>query len=161
MKDETILMLKAIAENDNETVQKLLVKQNEQVRKYLLKLCTNNRKLKNFINKVFRENRGVEIYLDNDYGWEWDIECYGGDDGAEIAICNHNYKDDELDEDGWEMFNAHASFANYFDTFNWEDITLDNDKILLLVDYGDCLIFHIFDYEKMEDGKVDFYGITW
>jgi hypothetical protein len=134
---------------------------NENARKVLLNRCSNNRKLKNFINKVFRENKDIEIYLWDD-GWEWDIECHGGGESAEIAICNHDFRDDEHYEgDGWEMFNSPELFSNYFDSFNWEDITLDNGKILLLIDGDDHLAFQIVDNEKMEDGKVDFYGITW
>jgi hypothetical protein len=135
---------------------------NETVRKALLKFSTNNRKLKNFINKVFRENKDMQICAWDDYGWEWDIECPGGGESAEIAICNHDFRDDKNYEgDGWEMFNSPELFSNYFHSFNWEDITLDNGKILLLIDADDHLAFHIVDNEKMEDGKVDFYGITW
>jgi hypothetical protein len=127
---------------------------NEEVRTALLKLCTNNKNLKNFINKVFRENKDTEICAWEDYGWEWDVECDGEDDGAEIAICNH-----DLGE--WEMFDAPKAFASYFHSFNWDDIKLDNGKILLLTDEQDYLSFHIVDNEKMEDGMVDLHGITW
>lgn len=127
---------------------------NEEVRTALLKLCTNNKNLKNFINKVFRENKETEICAWEDYGWEWDVECYGSDEDAEIAMCNH-------DIDGWEMFDVPKAFASYFHSFNWDDIKLDNGKILLLTDEQDYLSFHIVDNEKMEDGMVDLHGITW
>jgi hypothetical protein len=131
------------------------------IKKALLDNCKNNKKLRAFINKLFKNNPDVEILAWEDYGWEWDVECYGID-GGEVAICNHDYRDDVCYEsDGWELYNLEHSFSNYFDNFNWQDITLDNGKYLLLLDEDDHLTFHIFDKEKMEDGKVDFYGITW
>ncbi len=135
---------------------------NDLVRKSLVNVCKNNKKLKNFINKFFRENKDVEILAWEDYGWEWDIECYGEDDGAEMAICNHDFRDDDCHEgDGWEINDCHPAFAKYFHNFNWDDITLDNGKMLILVDNQDYFAFHILDFDNLEDGKVDWYGISW
>jgi hypothetical protein len=135
---------------------------NEEVRTALLRLCANNRNLKNFINKVFRENKDKQICAWEDYGWEWDVECNGSDEGAEIAICNHDLRDDKHYEgNGWEIYNAPKVFGNYFSNFNWDDIKLDDGKFLLLIDEEDYLSFQIFDGEKMEDGMVDVHGILW
>lgn len=135
---------------------------NEEVKTALLKLCTNNRNLKNFIKKVFRENKNKEICAWDEEDSKWDVECYGCDEGSEIAICNHDCRDDKnYVGDGWEIFDAHVLFGNYFENFNWDDIKLDNGKFLLLTDEEDYLSFHIVDNEKMEDGMVDLYGITW
>lgn len=130
----------------------------KDVRKSLLKNCTKNKKLKNFINRVFRENKDIEICAWEDYGWEWDIECFDEDDcGSKVAICNHIFRDDGWEDGGWLMYDVPALFSNYFnDSFNWGDIRLDNNKYLLLIDEGDYLSFHIFDENKMEDGKADF-----
>ena len=135
---------------------------NEEVRTALLKLCTKNTKLKNFINRVFREYEYMEISAFDDYGWEWDIECYGVD-GANVAMCNHDFRDDDCyDGNGWELSDVPTIFSKYFsDSFKWDNIRLDNGKLLLLTDECDYLAFHIVDYDKMEDGKVDFYGINW
>jgi len=135
---------------------------NELVEKALLNVCTKNKNLTEFIKKVFAENKDVEILAFEDYGWEWDIECYGKGDGAEIAICNHDFRDDDCYEgDGWEMELVPQEFSNYFHNFNWEDITIDNGKILLTIDREEYLSFQIVDMGKMEDGKVEFHGLTW
>jgi hypothetical protein len=135
---------------------------NEQVETALLKVCTKNKKLTNFIKKFFAENKDQEICAYEDYGWEWDIESYGKGEGAEIAICNHDWRDDDCWEgDGWEMELVPSEFADYFHNFNWKDITLDNGKILLLIDRQDYLFFQIVDMEKLEDGKVDWHGLNW
>ena len=134
---------------------------NEEVKTALLRLCTNNKNLKNFINKVFRENKDKQICAWEDYGCEWDVECHG-DEGSEIAICNHDIRDDKYHEgDGWEIFDAPKVFGNYFSNFNWDDIKLNDGKFLLLIDEEDYLSFNIVDEKNMEDGMVDLYGILW
>jgi hypothetical protein len=134
---------------------------NDEVKTALLNVCTQNKKLTKFINKFFDKYDEYEICAYEDYGWEWDIECYGKYGGAEIAICNHDFRDDKnFDGDGWELLNVPEMFSNYFSDFNWDDITLDNGKYLLLT-YDEYFSFQIVDKDNMEDGKVDFYGITW
>jgi len=148
-----------------ETVDLLNLKldsNNKEVKTALLRLCTNNRNLKNFINKVFRENADTEICAFDERSWEWDVECDGDDYGAQIAICNHDFKyDKHYDGDGWEISNTPKVFTNYFHNFNWDDIKLDNGNFLLLTDEEDYLAFHIVDEKNMEDGMVDLHGITW
>jgi hypothetical protein len=133
---------------------------NKEVRTALLKLCTNNNKLKNFINKVFRENADTEICAYDEVDSKWDVEC-DGDDGAQIAIHTYYFIEQFNYLDKWEMLYAPKVFTNYFDSFNWDDITLDNGKFLLLTDEEDYLVFHIVDEKNMEDGMVDLHGITW
>lgn len=135
---------------------------NDEVKNALLNVCKKNKKLTNFIKKFFTEHQDSEISAYEDYGWEWDIECYGKNEGAEIAICNHDFRDDECyDGDGWEIEEVPEEFSNYFHDFNWGDVTLDNGKIVLLVNAIDYYYFQIFDMEKMQDGKVDWHGINW
>lgn len=128
---------------------------NEQVEIALLKTCTKNKKLTNFIKKFFKENQDTEICAFDDYGWEWDIEKNGD---IEIAICNHDFIDDDFC-DGWFMYDTPKAFSKYFDCWEWEKLTLDNGKYLLLVDEGDYFAFHIVDSTKMEDGYIDVISI--
>jgi hypothetical protein len=134
---------------------------NEEVKDALLKLCTNNRNLKNFIKKVFRENKHKEICACDEEDSKWDVECYGCDEGSKIAIHSHYFIEQFSKLDDWEIFNVPMVFGNYFHNFNWDDIKLDNGKFLLLTDEHDYLSFHVVDNETMEDGKVDLHGITW
>lgn len=134
---------------------------NDEVKNAILNVTKNNKKLSNFINKVFKQNNHIEILAWEDYGWEWDIECYDIK-RAEMAICNHDYRDDEYwESDGWEMFECPIIFANYFHNFNWEDIQLDNGKYIFLLDKDDHWAFQIFDWDNLEDGKAFTHGITW
>lgn len=134
---------------------------NEEVRKALINICGKNLKLKRFINKFFKENPDADINAWEDYGWEWDIEIYGGEDGGELAICNHDYRDFDDDMDGWFLHQLEPSFALFMDDFStgWEKVTLPNGKVLMLIDEQDYFSFHIFDRDNMEDGKVDFWGM--
>ena len=141
---------------------------NELVEQALLNVCIKNKKLTKFIKKIFLNNKNKEICAWEDYGWEWDIECYGKGEGAEFAICNHDLRydkysldEDSVGDDGWEMEMVPDVFANYLHNFNWSDITLDNGKYLFLLENEDYLFFQIFDKENMEDGKVDWHGINW
>jgi len=134
---------------------------NKEVKSALLKLCTNNRKLKNFINKVFTENADTGIFAFDEVDSKWDVECDGADDVAEIAIHSNYFIEQFNHLDKWEIFYAPKVFTNYFHNFNWDDIKLDNGNFLLLTDEEDYLAFHIVDEKNMEDGMVDLYGITW
>jgi hypothetical protein len=134
---------------------------NDKVKEAILNVTQKNKKLSNFIKKVFKQNDDIEILAWEDYDWEWDIECYGSE-GAEMAICNHYYRDDEhWDGDGWEIYQCPQIFANYFHNFNWEDIELDNGNYIFLIDKDDHWAFQIFNWDKLEDGKTFTHGITW
>jgi hypothetical protein len=133
---------------------------NEQVEKALLKNCTNNKRLTNFIKKFFKENQDTEICAWEDYGWEWDIDFY---EEIEIAICNHDLRDEDFNDDcdGWFTYDVPTAFSKYFKTWEWEKITLDNGKYLLLVDEGDYFSFHIVDPHKIEDGYLELRSIIF
>jgi hypothetical protein len=135
---------------------------NEEVKKALIRVCGDNTKLKRFINKFFKANTDATIYAWDDYGWEWDLEIDGGIEGGTLAFCNHDNRDDEYYEgDGWELSYLEESFALYFDTFNhWDKVTLPNGKVLMLLDEDDYYAFQILDRDKIEDGKVDYWGLS-
>jgi hypothetical protein len=123
---------------------------NEQVETALLNVCTKNKKLTNFIKKFFAKHKDRQINAYEDYGWEWDVECYDKD-STSIVVFNQDFND-------WEITWSPIEFSKYFHKFNWNDITLDNGKILLLmdgVDDDDNICFQIFDMEKLVDGAVD------
>jgi hypothetical protein len=123
---------------------------NEQVETALLNVCTKNKKLTNFIKKFFAKHKDRQINAYEDYGWEWDVECYDKD-SISIVVFNQDFND-------WEITWSPIEFSKYFHKFNWNDITLDNGKILLLmdgVDDDDNICFQIFDMEKLVDGAVD------
>ena len=122
---------------------------NEQVETALLNVCTKNKKLTNFIKKFFAKHKDRQINAYEDYGWEWDVECYDKD-STSIVVFNQDFND-------WEITWSPIEFSKYFHKFNWNDITLDNGKILLLIDGDDDddIYFQIFDMEKLVDGAVD------
>jgi hypothetical protein len=122
---------------------------NEQVETALLNVCKKNKKLTNFIKKFFAKHKDRQINAYEDYGWEWDVECYDKH-STSIVVFNQDFND-------WEIAWSPIEFSKYFHKFNWNDITLDNGKILLLIDGDDDddIYFQIFDMEKLVDGAVD------
>ena len=143
MKNESILNLK---ENAN----------HKEIEDALLNVCTKNKRLSSFIKKVFKKNKDKEIFAFDDEGNKFDIECGDGwCEPTELLIFNSDFVDEESDEDGWFPEDVHPMFDKYFCDFDWESITLDNGKILILTDDSDNIYFQIFDLENLEDGKID------
>lgn len=125
---------------------------NEEVEKALLNVCTKNKQLTNFIKDFFQKYKEYEICAWEDYGWNWDIECFG-DDETEVAICNVDFIDTEFD--GWELKSAPEEYSKYLSDFDWNKIELDNGKYLLLTIESDYFSFQIFDKKTMMNGTVD------
>lgn len=122
---------------------------NEQVEKALLKICTKNKKLTKFIKKFFEKNQDIEICAWDDIGYKWDIEC---EEKIEVAIFNQHFDD-------WFMYDTPKEFLNYFTDWEWNKITLDNGKYLLLVDEDEYFSFFIVNPKKMKDGYITFRSI--
>ncbi len=142
MKNESILNLK---ENAN----------HKEIEEALLNVCTKNKRLTSFIKRVFKNNKDREICAFDDEGNKFDIECGDGYEPTELLIFNSDFVDEELDEDGWFPEDVHPMFEKYFRHFDWESITLDNGKILILTDNSDYISFRILDLKNLEDGKID------
>jgi hypothetical protein len=128
---------------------------NELVEKALLNVCKNNKRLTSFIKRVFKKNTDKKILAFDDEGNKFDIECGDGIEPTELLIFNKDFVDEESDDDGWFFEDVHYMFDKYFHSFDWDSITLDNGKILILTDNTDYLSFQIFDLKNLEDGKID------
>jgi hypothetical protein len=144
MKKESILNLK-----ENAT--------RKEIEEALLNVCTKNKRLTSFIKKVFKKNKDIEICAFDDEDEKFDIEC--GDGGhyepTELLILHSDFIDEESEDDGWFPEDVHPMFDKYFLNFDWDSITLDNGKILILTDNCHYLSFQIFDLKNLEDGKID------
>ena len=129
----------------------------ELIEKALLNVCTKNKRLSSFIKKVFKNNQDRDILAFDDEGAKFDIEC--GDGGhyepTELFFYNEDYVDEESGDDGWFPEDVHFMFDKYFRDFDWDSITLDNGKILILTDMCEYLSFQILDLKNLEDGKAD------
>lgn len=125
-----------------------------KVEKSVLVLCKNNPQLSDFIKQTFLRNPDMDIILDDVSNWNWDFEFdYGY---SVFSLRNEDML--ELDEDlpledrGWQPETIESYFDDYACDFDWGKLTLDNGKVLFLLDQEEYLEFLILDRAKIEEG---------
>jgi hypothetical protein len=127
---------------------------NTETKKSVLALCKNNPQLTEFVKQTFLRYPNKEIFLYDVSNWNWDFEFdYGY---SVFALRNEDML--EIDEDlpiedrGWQPETMEEFFEEYGCDFDWDKLTLDNGKVLFLLDQDDYLEFVILDQDKIEEG---------
>lgn len=127
----------------------------KQVKKELLDLCKNNPQLSSFIRQTFLRNPHKEIMFHDVSDWDWDFEI--GEFSSLFYIKNEDMieadEDLPIEERGWEQNTLEMFFEEYalYDE-ELEKATLDNGKVLVLLDQDDYLEFLMLDLKKVVGG---------
>lgn len=127
---------------------------NTETKKSVLALCKNNPQLTEFVKQTFLRYPNKEIFLYDVSNWNWDFEFdYGY---SVFALRNEDML--EIDEDlpiedrGWQPETMEEFFEEYGCDFDWDKLTLDNGKVLFLLDQEEYLEFLVLDQDKIEEG---------
>ena len=127
---------------------------NTETKKSVLALCKNNPQLTEFVKQTFLRYPNKDIFLYDVSNWNWDFEFdYGY---SVFALRNEDML--EIDEDlpiedrGWQPETMEEFFEEYGCDFDWDKLTLDNGKVLFLLDQEEYLEFLVLDQDKIEEG---------
>jgi hypothetical protein len=127
----------------------------KELKKEMLELCKNNQQLADFIKQTFLGNPKKEIVAYDQSSWEWDFEI--GEFSSLFYIKNEDMvevdEDLPIEERGWQQNTLEETFEEYalYDD-ELEKATLDNGKVLVLLDQDDYLEFLILDLKKVVGG---------
>jgi hypothetical protein len=128
---------------------------NTETKKSVLALCKNNPQLTEFVKQTFLRYTDKEIiFLDDVSNWNWDFEFDYGN--SAFALRNEDMleldKDLPIEDRGWQPETMEEFFEEYGCDFDWDKLTLDNGKVLFLLDQEEYLEFLVLDQDKIEEG---------
>jgi hypothetical protein len=111
--------------------------------------------LSEFIDTIFYNYSDKEILAFDLSNWYWDFEI--GEFSSLFYLRNEDLiefdEDLPIEERGWQQNTLEGLFEQYalYDD-ELEKATLDNGKVILLLDQDDYLEFVILDKEKIQGG---------
>lgn len=136
-------------------MEKEFPKSRKALKSELLKLCKKNTMLSEFIDTIFLNYSDKEILAFDISDWNWDFEI--GEFSSLFYLRNEDMlevdEDLPIEERGWQQNTLESLFEQYalYDD-ELEKATLDNGKVILLLDQDDYLEFVILDKEKIQGG---------
>lgn len=137
-------------------MKKLLFSEDKTILKNeLLGICKKNPELQKFINHIFSVFNDKEILAFDVSDWNWDFEI--GEFSSLFYLRNEDMlevdEDLPIEERGWQQNTLEELFEQYalYDD-ELKKATLDNGKVILLLDQDDYLEFVILDKEKIQGG---------